>query len=379
MIEFECPSCQSRARVADDQAGTQVKCGSCAVLLEIPRLDSFAESPPNTERYRAAGYEAIGGPVGPTPGATGAAPPKTQKGADELPSCAHHSDRGARQTCPRCGDFLCPPCAGESRDGLCRTCQRSGSIAGFPFGPGRWSLAELLDHSWDCYKRDAVVLTVSMIGTWFASQILTQGLSLLAPAFGTSGIVLTVLISLLVGVISVVINVGIVGMVMRSLTARRISFGHILSAFGRTLSILWTLLLVSCVIMGALFVVGVLAALIIPVATGIGNAGIGVAVVLGCVAVVISIWFFLPLTFLYHELALNSRSSGLETIKNCYQVVSGNRGTAIGIMLLSSLMNMAGAMLCGLGLIVTMPLSMIWLSALYLALRQESELEPFEL
>ncbi len=99
--------------------------------------------------------------------------------------------------------------------------------------------------------------------------------------------------------------------------------------------------------------------------------GAGVASV---AALVGSMWLLLAVSFAQFELALDDDVGALEALQRAFTLARGKRWTILGVGFLAGLTGMAGMLLCGIGMLASMPFAYLVMSGLFLTLRNGSGL-----
>ncbi|BDZ43202.1 hypothetical protein GCM10025865_25010 [Paraoerskovia sediminicola] len=92
----------------------------------------------------------------------------------------------------------------------------------------------------------------------------------------------------------------------------------------------------------------ILAAFLVGVATGVG---ILLCVIPGLIVAVLTVFVY--------QLTLDREVNAIDAIKGSFDLVKGNVGTVVLLMLALVGINLVGALLCGVGLLVTIPMSYI--------------------
>jgi uncharacterized membrane protein len=87
-----------------------------------------------------------------------------------------------------------------------------------------------------------------------------------------------------------------------------------------------------------------------------------------CVIPGLIIWFF---TFFYGFFILDKKMGALDSIKSSFQLVNKNLGSLIGFVIAAWIANFIGALLCGIGLIVSIPVVVIATGFMYRRLQGE--------
>lgn len=108
------------------------------------------------------------------------------------------------------------------------------------------------------------------------------------------------------------------------------------------------------------------------------NIGIGILIAMGFVVLMSTIAsLILQALFLFvYPLIVDRKLSGVEAIKTSFRAAKANFGGVIGLVLLSTLMNMLGAMACYVGLFFVMPIHFAAIAVAYERVFSGGESDP---
>jgi uncharacterized membrane protein len=248
--------------------------------------------------------------------------------------------------------------------------------------PLPFSIGDVLSRSWEIYRdRMGICIGVVMgcglmnfgaqMVLSFAQQVAPmarnpQAVAAVVGIFGTLGMML----------FQIWIGIGQTLVMFDIARGREASFGDVFSG-GRYIlrvvlaSLLFALVIAGVVALGAL-PGGLIWAVVGrdvpvgPIALGVGIfAGFVVAIILG-----------LRLSQFYY--AILDRDAGIEeALRTSLRITRGNAGMIFVIFLLTSAINLAGALACFVGLIFTLPFTALLLIVTYLALTGQSAADPY--
>lgn len=88
---------------------------------------------------------------------------------------------------------------------------------------------------------------------------------------------------------------------------------------------------------------------------------------IGLVLCVLPALFIMPLFFIGYPILLFENANAIDAIKKSFQIASANYGTFLGAALLSLLVSLSGLLLCGVGVIATVPFLLVAMYAAYVA------------
>lgn len=393
MIEFECPSCNARARASDSDAGSQIECQGCGAVLEIPGLDDFADEPEvigtpidgaERETVVIGSGKSRGYSVEPETGASktiSVGAPSRGKAR-----CARHTDRGADQTCERCGNFMCEVCTRRGDEDKCPACRQlvGGSGGGkFPFSRNRWTFGELVNHAWESYKREGLMLVVGYFlmfaipyGIMFAGAMaLAVVLPNLGMGRGPAGwfVVIPLFIGIYLAFIALLnlLLLGMHRMVMDALTGKSAEVGTLFSQFPKAFASLGQVLCIMLVYIVANIPLAIVAGVVI------SNSGRDAMALFQGIQFLYSIglmFFLLPMYAAPIELANDDDVGVIESIQNSFRIFSGFRAQTFGVAMFCSFFAAVGMLACCVGILVTGPMAHLIFCGMYLALRNGSGL-----
>lgn len=306
--------------------------------------------------------------------------------------CALHPTMGASGTCERCGNFMCFVCSEQGTHTLCPTCRERTRRSAFPLRRDTWSFGALWNYCLEAFKRDWLMLSLSMLvsmAVGIAAQLLGNLIGPLASVVDSWAVV--VLFGLVAFVVQIVVQ-GVMGLGMQRvvldvLEGGRADIGRLFSQLNKAGQYLIAVLLIIVgfalplmLVFGLLMVVGLVAGgLSVGEITGGGafeSQGmlvVGVLTGAGLVTFILGIYFGLPLYLLQAEMAHNEEVSAVQALRNCYTLARGERLSLLGVMIVAGLVSMLGLVACCVGVIPTLALGQTLVGGLYLALRNGSE------
>ncbi len=311
-------------------------------------------------------------------------------------SCAAHASAPAVRVCDRCGAFMCAACVGEGDGSHCPAClERLGADA-FPLSRDAWTLGALMDHVWEAWKREWLMLSVAVLvllgvvyAVAFAGQLIQMavvgGGSALAQgddtaAAGLLGLTvgLNLFFSLVQSLVSGLLMLGFNRMAYDVLMGRAAELGRLFSQFRK----FPTLLLQQLILWGLILVpIGLLAGILFAAGAFAGSGADEDAVAIGVLVAVLVlavplVWYVLGFFFAGYELAYDDEVGAWESIVRGWRLVSGARLATFGVMILAGLLGFLGILACCIGIIPSLSLAYVLLAGLFLTLRRGSGLPP---
>ncbi|ADO75888.1 hypothetical protein [Stigmatella aurantiaca] len=301
--------------------------------------------------------------------------------------CALHPEFLAQRTCVRCGNFMCATCTEGGTQSSCPTCRaRLGSGREFPFRRDTWSFSGLWNYCFEIFKREWVMLSVSVLvflGITLIAQLISNILPLVGEALGGQAlsIVLTVASFFVQNVVQGVLGLGLMRMLFDVLHGRRADIGKLFSQLHKVWAYLGTLLLLFLAMIGVFVVLGGILFLIAVPGGALpstfsdfsqvqwDSSRLILAGFVGLLSLPVLIYLFLPLYLLQAELAYEEHPSPMQALRNCYAYMRGQRLPVFGFSLVNGLVIFAGMLACCVGLLPALGLSYLLMAALYLSLR----------
>ncbi|MFL5348460.1 MAG: B-box zinc finger protein [Hyalangium sp.] len=295
--------------------------------------------------------------------------------------CALHPDQPAMSTCTRCGSFMCSTCAEGGAQTLCPSCQqRLGLGQGFPLNRANWSFSALWDYCFEIFKREWLMLSVSILvffGVAFIVQFIVNLLPLLGAALKSqvTTIVLTILTMIIQQAVQGVLGLGLMRVMFDLLEGQKLDIGRLFSQLHKVGPFLLTMLLVVLMIAIPVGVIGGIIG-VARVASGMAwESLLPVALGLGVLAFIPLLYFLIPLFLLQAEIAYSDEPSPMQVLRNCYAYARGERLSIFGVFLVGILVAMVGMLACCVGVLPAMGMTYLLMGGLYLALRNGAEIE----
>ena len=359
-IQFSCGHCGTVLKTSDDKAGKQAKCPGCSEVIDIPaagtssggggigtrkkkssRLDDWDDDDDYRDDDYDDGYD---------------------DDYDDRPK--RRSRSGSSTSCPMCGERIsasasrCKYC-GEDLDERGRGSRSGrGSRGGFEAGESISTAWDIFQTEWGICLGALLLPFVIQIAINFVSQI---GIGLLAAAMadamGDAGLYVFIVIMVVWVLVLVLFGLFIqCGQALVMVNVVRNRSNGIADLFGGgpyIMTLLLNVLVLGLASLPILLLIGGLGALA-PALSVVGILLFYVCVL--CVGVMI--W---PMTYAL----VDQNLKGLEPLKTAFSLTEGYRLTSVLMFLLLGLINIAGALLCGLGLLITIPLTMLSMAVAY--------------
>ncbi|SEM75468.1 hypothetical protein SAMN05444354_12298 [Stigmatella aurantiaca] len=297
--------------------------------------------------------------------------------------CALHPEAPAQGTCTRCGNFMCATCTGGGRQSSCPTCRARTGGQEFPFTRDTWSLSGLWDYCFPLFKREWVMISVSVLvvlGITLIVQLVGNVLPMIGQALDSVALSvgLTVVSFFVQNVVQGVLGLGVMRMLLDVLHGQRADIGRLFSQLHKIGVYLVSLLIVF---LGVALLMGLMAAILFVIAVPLDtfppsfeemawdSTRIVAAVCVGVLFVPVLVYLTLPLYLLQPELAYAEHPSAVQAIRNCYAYMRGQRLAAVGFGLMNMVLLFVGVLACCVGLFPALGMSYLLLAALYLSLR----------
>lgn len=227
-----------------------------------------------------------------------------------------------------------------------------GSAANF-------TLSDVLSRSWQI-MRSRMGLTIAMVVVYF---VLANLMNAIAGSINNQ--VVKLLLTLANLVLSVFFQVGLFTYLLNLASGREAGFKDLFSGGPLILPVFFASLVFGLVIFGALIPAGILAIVLPPI-------GIIVALVYGVIAY---IYIFTRLSQFYY-LLIDREVGIIESLKLSSQLMKGREIQFLGLTLMLGLLNFAGALAFLVGLLITVPLSLLCLAVYYLGITGQPVADP---
>ena len=342
-IEFNCPGCGSTLRVPEEAKGKKARCPQCSQTVDVPAESSAAGN------VAAASAPAV--PVS----APSAAPPPAPPSIPQLPhdDNPYSAPAGYRNVAP-------------------------STVTRGPIRETIISAGDVFSHTWDIYKRE--------MGSCIGAMLL-----LFAVVFGISigsNLILSVVQALLRDVPILVVILSLISVVGSQLAQIWLSIG------------MWMFYLqvargmrpdMSVLFQGGRYVLSTIGASLI---FGIAIAVVGLVSLapaflsrqeeLLFLAVPIIGIFSLAMWLIYGQFAfamIDQDLGAIDSLTTSQRITRGNRVSIFVIYLMTMGLLVGGVLMCGIGILFTMPLAYLLWTVAYLHMtgqaRQAEESSPF--
>jgi len=268
---------------------------------------------------------------------------------------------------------------------------------GFALTRDRLSLADLLSRASEAWSKDLGTWVLAMLLYWLLGFGIPAGLGMVwgffstiqetsgdaGAAFDAIDAVVRVVLQVFQLVLSAIFTLGMWAMAVRGLHRRRTTVAVLFSQ----LSKIWKYILQSLAVIAAAVLIVLPIVVIIflafigpvsldtPMSEIMDDAGrpLGIAAL---VLLPLYVYLATGIVFMQAELAFNDDAGPVEAIVYSWRIARGKRWRIIGIGLVSGLIWLGSAMLCGIGLLFGAPFALLLFGALYLALRNGADVPP---
>ncbi len=301
-IEFQCTHCQNVLKVGDEHAGKSARCPSCKAVTAIP-LDS----------------EVIPGRTSPPTDSTDNpfVNPKVQTAKPDF-----DADNPYRA-----------PASGESE---------KRPVKGRPINPTSVTFDEIFSYAWDRWKNNLAILigmTVIVLGASYALAFAIAGLEIVLRNTGVDNILIAA-VSVVLNIASYLVNmflaIGQIKICLNIARQRPAEITQLFSGGDKLLPYIG-----ATILFGIAFVIGIVL-LIIPG---------------------ILLWlYYWP----YMYLIVDDKTKAMQSFEVAPSIAGKNIGTFLVLTLASIGIAFVGLLMCGVGLLVAIPLINMMLAVAYL-------------
>jgi hypothetical protein len=316
-----------------------------------------------------------------TDSSTDAVPP-----APRAPRCTVHPDLDAVAACSSCGNPMCATCAAGGGDPVCATCAVQLGVRGFPYSRDSFTVDGLFNVALSRFKAHWELLCVLgaaffliAYGLPFVGKI---GLGMLRhsaaggfvkPSSGLGWDAISSIADVLGSLLQLGCQVVLLGICLDLLERRPLDVTSALSRLERMPALFGALVILvagfSALALGASTLVPVALSYVSEHRNTLGPmpwviaAGMLLCMFPPAVFLGVSFSFVLP------ELAHQPDATLLSACRSSWQLVSGRRWLVLGIEIAIFMVALSGMLVCGLGLVATLPLSTLLFASLFLALK----------
>lgn len=373
-IEFRCTSCQKLLRTPDETAGKQAKCPECGTIVPIPESST-------------TGYDVAPSEIGPSTAPGGSSPGASPTGAPGQGSNPFRvPPPGAAPTGAE---------AGEARETWNPYQAPGGTGAGLSYehlpgehelGHRRIRVGDVLETTWRVYRANPGPSIIAMLaaGAIYVGVMLFFWIVLIgvmaAGAGGAPGneilvFGLQMIFGLGFSILMLWLFLGLAAYYIALVRGERPELGmvfaggsHLLPALGASVLLYIGVNILTFAVACPL---GILVAMLTGFAAGGGNDPTGgiVAMMVVIYGTVFLIYALVGMFFGQYGFLIVDRNAGaIQSLTESVQIMRGNKLAYLGILFIGSLVNALGAMLCGVGMIFTMPYLFLLLVVTYLSI-----------
>ena len=211
------------------------------------------------------------------------------------------------------------------------------------------NITSIFKESWALFKsnfKKYITISIFVGIVYFAVSALQEG-------FQRDGGILFFIYTLCAIIVQLYLTASFIRISLRVVDGKEYKFSDIYDSSIN--EIIWKYL-------GAAIVIGLLVAVPFAIAFGLyllnGYIGI-VAIILAFLAFVLGVFFVLIRMFMYQFVVVDRKTTPKETVKFCWNMTRGKEWELILYFVLVGLLNFAGAILFGIGLIITIPMTML--------------------
>ena len=255
-----------------------------------------------------------------------------------------------------------------------------GDQAGYGLSPTPFTVGDVMSRTWQIYKRRMWIcigvvifcLAINMAGQ-FALGILERTVKPNTDPQTFNAIVMIVVIGLMP--FQFWIGIGQTLFLLRVARGQNASFGDVFRGGPYILPVIVSSLAFGLVL-GGVVALGLIPGMVATAVTG-GNPMVG-PLVLGLgllIAGVVGIILALRLSQ-YYYLVIDRDAGIMESLRLSLEVTRGNAGNIGAIGFATGLINLAGLLACGVGLLFTIPFTYLLFSVTYLALTGQPIADP---
>lgn len=354
-IQFSCELCGTVLKTGDDKAGRQAKCPGCGEVIDIPASGTESAAP----KRRRPGRRSVDEPDDYDDDVDDFDDDYDDDGYDD-DDVDSGASRGRSKRCPMCGESV------SSRARKCRHCGESLDLdsRGRSRSSGGFEVGEVLATSWEIFKVEwgvclgALLLPVILyVGSGFAFGLLLLPFALALREAGEAGLVLFFIVYVTgvvcIALFQMMLQLGMWIILIGVARGRGQGINDLFSG-GRYLG---RMLINTIVLALAMMPLGLIVVAIGAAVPDLMFAG---------VILMYAVLFFAYLALWCYPLALVDQDlRGLEPLRESMRLTQGYRLQTFLLWLVLTVINVVGALPCGIGLFITLPLSVLTLAVAY--------------
>jgi hypothetical protein len=304
--------------------------------------------------------------------------------------CTLHAGEPFTAICRQCGTYMCKRCNEDGRFDKCARCRAEATepvvqrvaksaSASFPFRRDGVEWGAFLRFCFARYTQNfglVTLTTIAWLGSMFALNMIGALFTLVLPSFELSKLLWPAL-SLVQVVLFALLTLGVLKISLRVVLGQPAELSLLWSSVPR----LGAFFLVSAATVVALFGVE----LVLVAIFGLGLFSLDssdwtlgtliMGALLAAAGIAVSAYVSLGLVLASLEIVAQPDVSVLDALKNAWRIARGERMTLGFGLFLIGLLNLAGMIMCGVGMIFTLGLGTLIFAALYLALRNGAALD----
>ncbi len=255
-----------------------------------------------------------------------------------------------------------------------------GQYAGLGISPTPFTVGDVMSRTWQIYKAQmwiciGVVVFCSLLNLagQLAMGIMDSSVKPNVDPQIYNAIVLIVMVAIML--LQIWIGTGQALFLLRVARGQDASFGDVFRGGPYILTVVLATL--------AFFLIlgGVVALGLIPggvaMAVASGNPMVGMGIIgLGFVVAMVGVTFLSLRLSQYYYLIIDRGAGIMESLRLSLEITRDNMGNIFAIMASTFLVNLAGLLACGVGLIFTFPFTTLLLPVMYLALTGQAIADP---
>ena len=236
-----------------------------------------------------------------------------------------------------------------------------------------WSLTDPLQFGWNCVKKQPIVVAIFLVAQ-IGMQAVSQGGSVIQTVLGMGGDRDLAIIGNLIYLLAIVVNifvsawfmVGMTRVQLRVASGGDADFADLFNAGGHYWRALGATLLYYLMI-------GIPAGLAVGLAAGLAvnlETPIPFFVVIPPLFVYVTV---LGLGLLFYLFLLIDQNCGpVESLRQSWKLTKGHKGKLFVFLLISTALNLLGVLVCCVGVLVTMSITLLGLGWIYLNLQHRA-------
>lgn len=268
---------------------------------------------------------------------------------------------------------MCAECTRDGAHSVCPSCRQRTQTTDFPFQRSAFRWGDLFGHSVRAYGKNIASVTLALlilVGPSVLLNILAMGIEFVAADVPLLGGLLLIAMGLAQFATQAFCTLLTFGLVLQVAEGRSPDLSRAIPSWGRLVAffVLGLLVYALTVVTAAVAFGPILVAAYFSSGPP-GFAALILGALFGGLGFVVFLYVMLGAVFAHFELAYAPDLGALDAFRNSWQIARSARKPILFGLMLQSALAFAGFLLCGIGVLFTFGLSLVFFATEYLTLR----------